>query len=236
MTAMYKREHHQRIHQVLQALDAPFMAQHQCYFGGGTAIVLRRGEYRESVDIDFLVSDIAAYRELRKQLHDPKVLEQVFGIGRGPLANVPAIRADQYGIRTTLPFASGGIKFEIVFEARIPFDAPGPDDQVAGVSTLTEIDLAASKLLANVDRWADAGVFSRDVIDLALLELKEREFHLAQSKAESAYGDAVERDVHRAVANLQNHPDRLCSCLTALSVDLPAAFVLDHLKRLDSMY
>lgn len=86
---MFNREHHQKIHQVLQVLDARFLEQHQCYFGGGTAIVLRRGEYRESVDIHFLVSDIAAYRELRKQLQDPQVLEQLFGIGRGPLIKLP---------------------------------------------------------------------------------------------------------------------------------------------------
>jgi hypothetical protein len=43
-----------------------------CYFGGGTAMALRYGEYRESVDIDFLVSDLAGYREMRQLLgHDP---------------------------------------------------------------------------------------------------------------------------------------------------------------------
>ena len=236
MVAMFKREHHQKIHQVLQALDAPFLAQHQCYFGGGTAIVLRRGEYRESVDIDFLVSDIAAYRELRKQLQEPQVLEQLFGIGRGPLIKLPEVRADQYGIRTRLPLANDGIKFEIVFEARILFVVPAPDDVVGGVSTLTEIDLAASKLLANVDRWPDAGVFSRDIIDLAMLDLQKHELHMALAKAECAYGDAVVRDVHKAVANLQNHPDRLSKCLAALSMNVPAALMLDRLKRLDSQY
>ncbi|MEH6593692.1 MAG: nucleotidyl transferase AbiEii/AbiGii toxin family protein, partial [Halioglobus sp.] len=233
MTAvMFNREHHQKIHQVLQALDAPFLKRHHCYFGGGTAIVLRRGEYRESVDIDFLVSDIAAYRELRKQLQDPQVLEQLFGIGRGPLVKLPEVRADQYGIRTRLPLANDGIKFEIVFEARILFDVPGPDDAIGGVSTLTEIDLAASKLLANVDRWPDAGVFSRDIIDLAMLDLEKREWTMALAKAASAYGDAVERDVHKAVTSLQNHPNRLSTCLTALAVDVPAALMLDRLKRL----
>ena len=234
MATVFKRAHHQKIHQVLQALDASFLAQHQCYFGGGTAIVLRRGEYRESVDVDFLVSDIAAYRELRKQLQEPHVLEQLFGIGLGPLARVPEVRADQYGIRTMLPLANDGIKFEIVFEARILFDAPGPDDQVAGVSTLTEVDLAASKLLANVDRWADAGVFSRDIIDLAMLAPKEHDWHTALAKAESAYGDAVVRDVHKAVAKLQNNPEALAACLAALSADVPAALMLERLKRLEA--
>ena len=232
--AMFNREHHQKIHQVLQALDAPFLEQHHCYFGGRTAIALRRGEYRESVDIVFLVSDIAAYRELRKQLQDPQVLEQLFGIGRGPLTKVPEVRADQYGIRTRLPLANDGIKFEIVFEARIVFDVPGSGDLIGGVSTLTEIDLAASKFLANVDRWADAGVFSRDVFDLAMLDLKKPELTMALAKAESAYGDAVVRDVHKAVASLQNHPDRLSTCLMALAVDVPAALMLDRLKRLES--
>lgn len=232
--AMFNREHHQKIHQVLQALDARFLEQYHCYFGGGTAIVLRRGEYRESVDIDFLVSDIAAYRELRKQLQDPQVLEHLFGIGRGPLIKLPEVRADQYGVRTRLPLANDGIKFEIVFEARILFELPGPDDVVGGVSTLTEVDLAASKLLANVDRWADAGVFSRDIIDLAMLDLRKREWHMALSKAEAAYGNAVVRDVHKAVASLQNYPDRLSSCLAALAVDVPAALMLDRLKRLAS--
>ncbi|TDG13027.1 hypothetical protein E2F43_15135 [Seongchinamella unica] len=232
---MFRRQHHQKIHQVLQSLDAPFLAQHQCYFGGGTAIVLRRGEYRESVDMDFLVSDIEAYRELRKQLQAPKVLDQVFGMGRGPLTEMPELRADQYGIRTRLPLVSGGIKFEIVFEARISFDSPGPDDEVAGVSTLTEIDLAASKLLANVDRWSDAGVYGRDIIDLAMLDLPEKKWSQALAKAETAYGDAVGRDVHKAVATLQNNPDRLSSCLEALAMDVPAALVLKHLKRIDSM-
>jgi hypothetical protein len=36
------------------------------------------------------------------------------------------------------------------------------------LSTLAPVDLAAEKLLANADRWADDAVFSRDVIDLAM--------------------------------------------------------------------
>jgi hypothetical protein len=231
---MFKREHHQQIVQVLQALDASMLREHHCYFGGGTAIVLRHDEYRESVDIDFLISDIDAYRALRQQLQARQALERLFGIGRGPLLNVPEVRADQYGVRTMLQMAATRIKFEIVFEARIVFDEPGPGDQVAGVSTLTKVDLAASKLLANVDRWADAGVFSRDVIDLAMLELSKRDWGKAFEKAGSAYGDAVKRDVHKAVEKLKSHPDRLAACLSALAVDVPQAMILDRLKRLES--
>ena len=59
---MFKRAHHNRILQVLQAFDPSVLSEAKCYFGGGTAIVLQLEEYRESVDIDFLCSDIEAYR------------------------------------------------------------------------------------------------------------------------------------------------------------------------------
>ena len=65
---MFERTHHQRIAQVLAALDGTLLRRYQCWFGGGTAISLRMGEYRESIDIDFLVSDPEGYRELRQRL------------------------------------------------------------------------------------------------------------------------------------------------------------------------
>lgn len=38
---MFERKHHQRIQQVLEILDGAVLHEHCCYFGGGTAIVLR---------------------------------------------------------------------------------------------------------------------------------------------------------------------------------------------------
>lgn len=57
---MFERPHHQWIAQVLASLDDALLHRYQCWFGEGTAISLRRGEYRESIDIDFLVSDLGA--------------------------------------------------------------------------------------------------------------------------------------------------------------------------------
>ena len=48
---MFERPHHQRIAQVLLTLDGSLLREHCCLFGGGTAIALCYGEYRESVDI-----------------------------------------------------------------------------------------------------------------------------------------------------------------------------------------
>jgi hypothetical protein len=45
---LFERDHHVRIALVLQALDAEALAAHGCLFGGGTAIALGHGEYRES--------------------------------------------------------------------------------------------------------------------------------------------------------------------------------------------
>ena len=229
---MYKRGHHRQIASVLRALDAEMLWEHRCYFGGGTAIALQRGEYRESVDIDFMISDIGHYRALRKTLNTHEGLRQLFGIGCGPLEEQPDIRADQYGIRTRLNLDGNGIKFEIVFEARIEFDEPGCDDVLLGVTTLTPVDLAASKLLANVDRWAYSGVFSRDIIDLAMLELSGPDWRRAVAKAAAAYGDAVKRDATAAVNKLKDDPEKLGRCLDRLAVDVPQALVLKKLKEL----
>ena len=53
--AVFSRPHHQRVAVILRSLRADFFKECECYFGGGTAIALRFGEFRESVDIDFLV-------------------------------------------------------------------------------------------------------------------------------------------------------------------------------------
>ena len=55
---MFERPHHQAVALALYALDGDLLAQHRCWFGGGTAIALRHGEFRESVDIDLMVSDV----------------------------------------------------------------------------------------------------------------------------------------------------------------------------------
>jgi hypothetical protein len=56
---MFERPHHQRIATLLQAFDADLLLQANCYFAGGTAIVLSLGEYRESLDVDFLCASNA---------------------------------------------------------------------------------------------------------------------------------------------------------------------------------
>lgn len=230
---MFERPHHKRIERVLDALDARVLDQLQCWFGGETAIVLRFGEYRESVDIDFLVSDLDSYRELRQLLKGRTDIAPLQREGTVPVVSRREMRADQYGIRTTLDVDGEPIKFEVVLEGRIRFERPGAADTVCGISTLSTTDLAASKLLANSDRWRDDSVFSRDAIDLAMMDLSPRKLRPALDKAREAYGEAIHIDMHRAIAGLRERPGHLQRCIDALSIEMPLAVVLQHLRKLE---
>lgn len=229
---MFERAHHQRIGRVLQSLDPDLLRDRQCWFGGGTAIALSHGEYRESVVIDFLVSDAIGYRRLRQSLRGATDLASLTRPGHDPFPLQREVRADQYGIRTFVVVDTVPIKFEIVHEGRVAFDMPGRHDQVCGVARLSPHDLATSKLLANSDRWRDQSVFARDAIDLAMLDLPPRQLAPALRKAMAAYGPDVVADLNLALAALRARPQWLARCTQALAITLPPAAVLQRLRLL----
>jgi hypothetical protein len=214
---LFERPHHRRIATVLQALDADALLANACLFGGGTAMALRFGEYRESVDIDFLVSRVDGYRQLRQRLMGPEGLRAITRPGQ-VLNPSREMRADQYGVRTLLQVEGADIKLEIVLEARIELEAPCPDDRLCGVATLTPLDMATSKLLANSDRWRDDAVLSRDLIDLAMMAPPKKLLRRALDKARAAYGDNVVADLAKAIENLRERPHRLDQCMKAMAM------------------
>lgn len=228
---MFEKLHHQRIGAVLLALDAPLLRACHCLFGGGTAMALRYGEYRESVDIDFLVSDIDGYRQLREKMTGAEGVQAIARAG-STLTALREVRADQYGIRTIVEADGVGIKFEIVLEGRISLEAPGDDDQIAGIATLTPLDMAAGKLLANSDRWADDSVYSRDLIDLAMMQPKARLLAQAKSKAAGAYGASIDADLKRAGTRLLEREGRLAQCMEAMRMAAAPALVRQRIKNL----
>ena len=128
-----------------------------------------------------------------------------------------AIRANQYGVRTPVRSGASVIKLEVVLEARIELSTPKGDDKICGLSTLAPVDLAAEKLLANADRWADDAVFSRDVIDLAMHAASPL-LRAACAKAETAYGDAVRHSLTQAIDALRERGHRLEACMNALDM------------------
>lgn len=214
---MYKRDHHNRIQALLSCLDTGFLSRNRCYFGGGTAIVLELGEYRESVDIDFLCASVDGYRELRNTIDNLSLGE----ILAQPVELAREVRADRYGIRTFLKIDGVPVKFEIVSEGRIEID--GAINPATGVPTLARTDMYAEKLLANADRYRDKAVASRDIIDLAMMighwgPVPEA----AWSKVRKAYGTSADRAFAEAVALVGNR-DYLEQCLERMHMALELA-------------
>ena len=229
---MFKRQHHQRIAIVLEALNNQLLFENHCYFGGGTAITLIYGEFRQSVDIDFLVSDLGSYRNLRQLLTGPEGINAIRKSEAIALKQQKEIRADQYGLRTTLLVDNHPIKFEIILEGRISLEVPGKSDLLCGISTLNRLDMATSKLLANADRWADASVFSRDVIDLAMMSPSTELLNNAISKAQLAYGNSIVRDLNKAIEKLTTRNDWFDRCILAMDIETPKALIWKNLQPL----
>jgi hypothetical protein len=232
---VFERPHHRRIARVLEAMDAALLQTHQCWFAGGTAIALLNGEFRESVDIDFVVASLPAYRALRERLADEGLRVLLPQAGQTLEINVP-LRLDQYGLRARIAVDGVPVKLEVIHEARLKKVRPSTDGQsICGVATACRTDLAAMKLLANVDRWADDSVFARDVIDLAYLALPTPDFANALALASEPYGPAVRRDLVRAVAALREREGWLDRCLQALAIKEPKAKVWQRLRKLDAI-
>jgi hypothetical protein len=227
---MFERAHHQRIEQALAALDASLLLKYRCLFGGGTAITLTHGEYRESLDIDFVCSSVDGYREIRG-------LVNTGGMGSlmtGAIALLRAPRIDQYGIRCVLQVAGAPIKFEIIFEGRVQLADPLPEDKICSVWSLAMQDKVATKLMANSDRWADDSAMSRDVIDLAMLADTAGTLDpLGVAKALRAYGPSVLADLKKARAHLLERNGRLQECMKKLGMSMPEAELRRRLQAIN---
>lgn len=182
------RPEHDIIVDLLGRMDAKQLSRTRCFFGGGTAIVLKHGEYRRSLDIDFLCSDRDGYRDIRNE---------VAASGASALfpADAQAVREprlDQYGIRLQLVYRGQNVKFEIVREARI--QVSGEIDQNLKVPTLHVEDMFAEKLLANADRCFDRSAAYRDALDLGKLVEGYGSIPVSSvEKAERAYGADIQR-------------------------------------------
>ena len=225
---MFDRPHHQRIAKLLQSLDADRLLKGRCFFGGGTAIALAHGEFRESLDVDFVCASVDGYREVRNQVNRSGM---AWALRREvPLVREP--RVDQYSIRCAFAVDEVPIKFEIVYEGRIEFDDPRPEDRICGIWTLSAEDRVATKLMANADRWADDSAMSRDLIDLAMLSPIEVLPRAGIEKAQRAYGDSIADSFLKSKESLLGRKGRLKACMRNLGMAIQEDTLRSKLERL----
>lgn len=227
---MYKRPHHQKVDALLSAMNAEFLREAKCFFGGGTAIALLLDEYRESVDVDFLCADQEGYRKLRQSVFDHG-LDELFPAG---IKTIRDVRVNRDGIRTFLAAADGTpIKFEIVREGRI--NLTGTDMPNIPVPCLSKIDMFAEKLLANADRYTDKSSLNRDVIDLLAMEQHWGKIPgSAWEKASGAYGDSVYVALRKAKEMLREDIAHFDKCLEKMGIDKDVSAMLHHALTTDS--
>lgn len=212
----FKRDHHNAILNALRTLDGDFLLESKCFFGGGTAITLDLGEYRESIDIGLMCSDVAGYRALRAALAGQTNLNRILREG-SELECLRDIRADQYGLRTIVKSQNTSIKFEIVRERR--FDLEGSMDARYGLPVLSRPYMYAERLLANSDHWYQSVVHNRDIIDLSVMISRWGPIpDMAWEIAEEAYGDKARSDFDNAV-DLIRKPEHIELCADKLRID-----------------
>lgn len=208
------RARHRTVLAALDALEAGFLARSECFFGGGTRIVLSLGEYRESADVDFLCASREGYRALRSTVNEMSLGR----IAKPRLKLAREVVADRYGIRTFLDVAGERLKLEIILEGRIAL-AGGADDGLP-VPVLDAASCCAEKFLANADRWNDESVLGRDVIDLAFMAARwgVKPARAGLATATAAYGKAVARDAKRAATKMLERADWRRRCVAALGI------------------
>jgi hypothetical protein len=210
----FVRPHHHLIFKVLSELNTDFLNSCQCYFGGGTRIVLELNEYRESVDVDLLCADVAGYRQLRQTITQSSLGE----ICSNKLKLLREVRADMYGIRTYFEVDSRPVKFELIREGRINLTSTMIEQ--SPVPVLSPISCFAEKLLANADRGADKRFLSRDLIDLAFMSFHwfDEVFEAGFEQAKESYGDTVKRELNTALSLFEDKAYKK-SCCTDLGID-----------------
>lgn len=209
----FRHPHHQNIAAVLKNIDKQFLGSHGIAFGGGTAIALKNDEYRVSVDIDFMVSDKDSFRKARESIK-LNSLQSIFNTS----VDYDLRQADKYAIRAFVFQAGVQIKLEVVFDAYLDLKLAPRDEWILEIPTLSTESLIAGKLLANSDRWQDSAVFSRDILDLTLMNKPPGSLKVGLALATAAYDSNVASSAVRAIDQLLDEPGRLARCIDALTI------------------
>jgi len=143
----YSIKHHQIIESALKNFNADFFCANNIVFGGGTRIALELGEFRESIDIDFLCPNRASYRAVREQVDNISLGELV----KQDFTYLREIRADRDAVRTVISYEGTSIKLEFVSFDN--YDLTSCIDSTKfPIPFLNQSSCFYTKLLANADR------------------------------------------------------------------------------------
>ena len=211
---MYRRKHHQLIASCLGNFNREYLADHGVLFGGGTRIALELDEYRESVDIDFLCADKAAFLAVRQQVTNTSLGDLVtapFSLGR-------EIRFDRYGVRTFLNVDGINIKLEFVAFDNYQLKA-GTDLSLFPVPYIDRTSCFVTKLLANADRLGSKPY--KDIFDLVVMFGAWGDIPVAAfSEAYSHYGkNVVNQSLQEALTRLSGNSADYAQAATNMSID-----------------
>jgi hypothetical protein len=198
----YQRKHHQLIQRCLDNFNSHYLTEHSILFGGGTRIALELGEYRESVDIDFLCRDKKSFRAVREQVTNRTLGELV----KEDFIYSRDISFDRYGVRTFLDVDGVRIKLEFVAFDNYALEK-GNEADLFNVPFIDRTSCFITKLLANADRWMQKPY--KDIFDLIVMSENWGEIPPeAYAEAHTHYGiDAVNNSLRRALQNLLNNHD-----------------------------
>ena len=178
---------------------------------------MKFGEYRRSLDVDFLCADADGYRELRTHA----IERGIKAFFPEPVEAVRDFQIDQYGLRTVVRLQGQPIKFEVIREGRIQLH--GHFDNDLKVPILGAADMFAEKLLANADRCQDRAAAYRDAIDLGILIGVYGKIPAeALGKAQTAYGADIQNKVAWVANKLQDR-DELRNAAEVLQMDFGVA-------------
>ena len=76
------------------------------------------------------------------------------------------------------------------------------------------------------------GILSRDLIDLAMLNLDLARLRQALAKAKSADGQAIRRDLNTAIKRMHQRHGWLERCMQAMTIDIPQAQLWQRIRTL----
>ena len=182
-TADFKIARHNVIREIiLNHLDRRLIEDNDFYFGGGTLCSMKFGEYRESVDIDFLSCSRSGAVQLK--LNSASLTDLPLWQNREP-------KVDKDGVRMWCEYNGVCFKLEFIFESRIKFLRP---ERFRDILSLDSVSLMACKFLANSDRGYTAFEAPKDITDiLAIYGAEPQALRPAWDIAFDAYGSWLQR-------------------------------------------